>query len=345
MNSVGIPHNSQRLAWLDIARGIGIILVVAGHVERGLVSSNIAKSDVWSVLDLGIYTFHMPLFMLLAGLNVTTSLKKGKSSFLVSKIRSVILPYLIWSIIQGSLLIIFAGSTNNSMGLVDLFSIGWKPISPFWFLYALFVYFCIVTVTIDRYILILMGLCSIILADSFDPGSFVNLLCHHFLFFVIGATAGDWIKAWSPSRPTLILLAGMAGYFIGWQILAPDKTAYSSVTALPCAIMGMVVVLAIARMLDRSAPYLEWIGQRSMPIYVMHIIAASGSRIVLQKFGLTAEAPVYFLVGLASGVAFPLIAFTIMTKFGVTPIFGLGDRPKPVGRAQEHTASPRSPLP
>lgn len=45
----------ERLAWLDAAKGLGIILVVAGHVwTRG------ATRDA-------IYAFHMPLFFLLAG--------------------------------------------------------------------------------------------------------------------------------------------------------------------------------------------------------------------------------------------------------------------------------------
>jgi len=45
----------QRLAWLDAAKGLGIILVVIGHVwTRGPVRD-------------AIYAFHMPLFFLLAG--------------------------------------------------------------------------------------------------------------------------------------------------------------------------------------------------------------------------------------------------------------------------------------
>lgn len=45
----------QRLAWLDTAKGLGIVLVVTGHVwTRGEVRD-------------AIYAFHMPLFFLLAG--------------------------------------------------------------------------------------------------------------------------------------------------------------------------------------------------------------------------------------------------------------------------------------
>ncbi|HKR91678.1 acyltransferase family protein, partial [Novosphingobium sp.] len=56
----------KRVEWLDVARGIGIILVVMGHAERGLVNAHIATGQAWPTFDLAIYTFHMPLFMLLA---------------------------------------------------------------------------------------------------------------------------------------------------------------------------------------------------------------------------------------------------------------------------------------
>lgn len=38
------------------------------------------------MFDLGLYTFHMPLFMLLAGLNVTGSLRRGRRAFLRAKL-------------------------------------------------------------------------------------------------------------------------------------------------------------------------------------------------------------------------------------------------------------------
>jgi hypothetical protein len=54
--------SGRRIEWLDLARGIGVTLVVAGHAERGLVAAMIAKGSAWHLFDLGLYTFHMPLF-------------------------------------------------------------------------------------------------------------------------------------------------------------------------------------------------------------------------------------------------------------------------------------------
>ena len=56
-----------RKDWVDIARGIGIILVVYGHALRGHFP--LPHRPSWaSSQDAIIYSFHMPLFFVLAGL-------------------------------------------------------------------------------------------------------------------------------------------------------------------------------------------------------------------------------------------------------------------------------------
>ncbi|WP_162779036.1 acyltransferase family protein, partial [Klebsiella pneumoniae] len=60
----------MRETWVDYAKGIGIILVVFGHANRGLYSSGIYISpEIYHYLDNVIYSFHMPLFFFLSGGN------------------------------------------------------------------------------------------------------------------------------------------------------------------------------------------------------------------------------------------------------------------------------------
>lgn len=81
---------SERIEWVDILKGIAIILVVVGHMayEPGYVA-----------LQNGIYSFHMPLFMLLAGF--TTALSMGHSAsvgnFVHKRFIGIFIPYLVWS--------------------------------------------------------------------------------------------------------------------------------------------------------------------------------------------------------------------------------------------------------
>ena len=60
---------SGRLDWVDYAKGIGIILVVYGHVLIGIYNSKIdIPHSFYDYCQKFIYSFHMPLFFFLAGL-------------------------------------------------------------------------------------------------------------------------------------------------------------------------------------------------------------------------------------------------------------------------------------
>ena len=76
-------RNDSRDDVIDIAKGIGILLVVLGHINHG-----------W--LNHLIYLFHMPLFFFLSG----SSLIYARKGFRIgTKIRTIIVPYFTFSII------------------------------------------------------------------------------------------------------------------------------------------------------------------------------------------------------------------------------------------------------
>ena len=79
--------------WIDIARGIGIVAVLFGHLRLPYVVT-------W------IYTFHMPLFFFLSGCvhRQTDSFKE----FLHKKVKSVFIPY--W--VLGSVIWLFYATLN-----------------------------------------------------------------------------------------------------------------------------------------------------------------------------------------------------------------------------------------
>ncbi len=77
-------HNKERDRLIDVVKGIGILLVVLGHIIEG------------SVRDF-IYLFHMPLFFYLSG--STISLSKNKYD-VVKRMRSLLIPYFFFSFIS-----------------------------------------------------------------------------------------------------------------------------------------------------------------------------------------------------------------------------------------------------
>lgn len=116
-------HNvmdKQRLLWLDIAKAITIILMVLGHSSLPSTISNL------------IYVFHMPLFFIASGL--TTNWKNDRVlQFVVHKTRTIMLPFVIYSI----MLLILTQFTSEPVRLIDFIEKGWVSWA-LWFVIVLY---------------------------------------------------------------------------------------------------------------------------------------------------------------------------------------------------------------
>lgn len=76
-----MSDGSERLGWLDAAKGVGIVLVVIAHVW----TSGVVRD--------GIYAFHMPLFFLLAGYVASP---RPMGIFLKRQWSSLAVPYILF---------------------------------------------------------------------------------------------------------------------------------------------------------------------------------------------------------------------------------------------------------
>jgi fucose 4-O-acetylase-like acetyltransferase len=316
----------ERVAWIDAARGVGIILVVMGHVERGLVSAGIAKDPSWLALDYTLYTFHMPLFFLLAGLNARHSVERGAKPFLLNKLVTIVFPYFLWSLLQGVVLVAASSLTNNKADMGSLLSIGWKPMSQFWFLYALML--CNIVLAITKYrprLLAVLSVTALIGSQFVADGNIIERFLFSLPFFLIGVALAPSAKTWgqvAPSVLSLLLWAAFGG--VVWLTRTYNGPDFASLGVLPATALGIWAMVATARML--SGPVLAGatlLGAASMSIYVMHIVAAAGLRIVLSKLGAPPEAWLYFLLCSVVGLIAPLAAHKVLERFGLLPALGL----------------------
>src|SRR5215208_2174678 len=91
---------SKRIGYLDVARGIGILLVVLGHNDFGAISPFFQQV---------IYSFHIPLFFFLAGYFINTEL--SFFDYFKKRFHSVLKPYLFTLF-----LIYFASVSFEKMG-------------------------------------------------------------------------------------------------------------------------------------------------------------------------------------------------------------------------------------
>lgn len=313
-----------RTAWIDAARGLGITLVVLGHAERGMVAAGIAHGTTWTWMDYGIYTFHMPLFFVLAGLNVPASLAKGQLRFLEAKLWTVAYPYVLWSLIQGSILVALSSYTNGQAQVSDLLSVGWRPTAQFWFLYVLMACQLAGMALEPRpRMLAAAALVSFATSTALVRGGLTEQMLHALPFFAAGVLISKCRLSWGSG-----LLRGSAAV-IGFAVVIPlsgrlDGLNFDAALALPASICGIVLLVSLARSLTGMALRAACLlGRASMTIYVMHILAAAGTRIALTRLHIESD-PWLCLIGCtAAGIAAPLAAHAVLARWRLLTPLGL----------------------
>lgn len=111
----------QRIAYIDLVKGIGILCVLFGHL---IPNDGIVKP--------AIYSFHMPLFFIVTGI----LLKKESIQIKVSKkFHQVIIPYIVWGLIFSSFsfskLALILYGTNESLIIAGSNGMLWFLVASF----------------------------------------------------------------------------------------------------------------------------------------------------------------------------------------------------------------------
>ena len=123
------------LHWVNSAKGIGVVLVIVGHL---LYSSNL------QMLNKFIYAFHMPLFFILSGY---VQGKITNNEYIVKKFRRILLPFINFAIIgflSFGLLLLYKGNPLLVVLIDSFYVLGKISNHPLWFLIVLFetYFFC-----------------------------------------------------------------------------------------------------------------------------------------------------------------------------------------------------------
>lgn len=314
----------RRVAWLDTAKGLGIVLVVYGHAYRGLATVGIEAPDSpLRVVDYAIYSFHMPLFLFLAGLCAGPSLAKGTKRFWTAKLLLLLYPYLLWSMLQGTMQIAFSRFANNHPSIETLLGILWWPIEQFWFLYALL--WCHAAFTVLRRLSYgpLLAMAASLLVSTFyaAPGT-VSTVIWAFFYYALGIVLGRHVQGLG--RSSWILVLGLWGVF-AIIVSGALVTGMRDAAALPAALCGIAATIALSQRLGERSGALRLLGYLSMSIYVMHVLATAAARTVMLKALHIESVPVQLLLGTAAGLALPVAAHILLSRTGLLPWLGLSN--------------------
>jgi fucose 4-O-acetylase-like acetyltransferase len=318
----------SRLLWIDVAKGIGICLVVFGHATNGLVTAGVLHWEApLKHVFYFIYTFHMPLFFFISGITVRRSLQKGTLEFITGKARHILYPYFVWSVIQGLSQLTLSDQLNTPYGTGALYGIFLHPIGHFWFLYILMMYHLLAAAAGGRSsILIPVSIIGLFVYSDFSR---IPSLGAYYLFsYVAGIVLHDVAsrsiaKLRYPGTVGFLSLAACA--FLAMWAASATGWDYVNPLNLPATAFGIFGVLALSKLAETSAnsTILAYLGRLSLSIYVMHVMAAAGTRIILVNLHLVQDPYALLALCTASGVILPVIAHKIFDQLNLLRLLGL----------------------
>jgi fucose 4-O-acetylase-like acetyltransferase len=317
----------QRIAWIDAARGIGIVLVVFGHVMRSLIAQGIAPDDrLHRLVDSLIYDFHMPLFFVLSGLFARPPAAGQRWPFLRGLIQGIAYPYLLWSLVQGLLVIGAGAHASHPVGWTALAAILWDPIAQFWFLYMLLLMQALLLVP-GRFTLLALVPVGMAAAIWCDSEIMIVRLGYDLPFFAAGLyLAAPRATAWLDDGRRAVALA-----IVAWLIFAllflvsphgggKGMVAHAAHWAMGLA--GAAGTMAVARLIAAYAKPLLALGRASMPIYLLHVMAAAALRTLLLLYWPDAGEGVYAVILMLIGLLVPYAVFRASERWGVDRLLG-----------------------
>jgi fucose 4-O-acetylase-like acetyltransferase len=265
-----MPDTKQRIEWIDIAKGLGIIMVIAGHTIA-------LRYSQW------LYAFHLPLFFFLSGL-VYNQLKYNNYVFFAKvKAKQILLPWVVFFLIALIFCLIIPQWRENlsiHQILVELYTTNSNNIqnSSIWYLICMFVAFNLfyftnkikhtknaIALFILAAILFLWIKKILLLSSTFIPlpGARLPFKMDSAMLALVFLAVANWnkdrfmkfVSAWKYGWGGAILLAVVlfgASVFNGWTNMNSLDCGRIPLLYYPIAFLGIFVVCIFSKLISET---------------------------------------------------------------------------------------------
>lgn len=267
-----------QLLWMHSLRGLAIVLVVLFHADIHAYPGEMRAPLPVALFNVALEPLRMPLLVFLSGMLVPRSLGKGRRPYLAGKLRGVLYPYVVWTLLLVATTWVVQVATSSDVQWGLALNALANPLGHMWFLAYLMVFYVVALVT--RWVPAgLVGIAA--LAAPLVPAvSEVGYRPFAMLgFFMLGvAAAGAWkgpLEAALDSRflrlvGPVALLATVAISCWAWLAGAPLNP--SDVRIAPLVLPTILWMMQIFRGIQTvgDSKILVGIGRQSIVYYVAH---------------------------------------------------------------------------
>lgn len=337
----------ERDGFVDIVRGIAILMVIFGHT---ISNNNIIEYEN-SFLFKIVFSLQMPLFMLISGYCTKFSKKIDNINdymcYLAKRTLTYILPFFVWTIIK------YLVSFNSQNVFQYLLSLAYNMDSGYWFLFSLWS-IClifgtssyignkiksndIVKVLIICVLNIIMLVPLLILA-KYQGINFLGIkyTAYYILFFLVGyifVNLKDRINVETYKKiEQITFLICLCAYFVlsvFFNVYLIGETIIELIIRFSLSITGCVVLIVFLNSIREKitkSKFLIMCGRESLGIYVIHSFFLNLMQLPENTFLFSSEGLLVSIVNFVVCVAISSLIVCIININKLTKLIFFGKK-------------------
>ena len=282
-----IGGGGKRLDYNDLAKALGMLTIMWGHIRLGDWSNSF------------VYAWHIPLFFFLSGMVFKKEKYADFKIFISKKVKSLLIPYAIFSLLTWIVWAAFAYVTHSS---VESY---WMPLAetviaqgsggflvhnvPLWFVTCLFVmevmYYFIASIKKAGIVIVTIGMavisyCMITYFDGWDvtllPWN-IEVACLGLPIYAAGHLVvqkwghqqmQDWVRGHKGMSLLLAIVFAtivMVGSHFNGSISFGHAELHNPLIAYACSFMGVAMMLIICMLLastkacTENVKWMQWL--------------------------------------------------------------------------------------
>lgn len=331
------PYEAERIAWVDAAKGMCIILVVMMHSVLG-VGEAMGGEGFMHVAVAFAAPFRMPDFFLISGLFLARVIDRDWRSYADKRVVHFLYFYLLWLLIQTAFK---AGSfmENGPIGILEHLALSLvQPFSTLWFVYMLAIFSVATKLLRGLPAWALLGLGAALEIAPIHTGAIlVDEFAARFVYFLGGyllATRIFRLADWALANKGLALAGlGLWALLNGWLALTPSgipghEGALASLpfVSLFAGSIGAVAMILISALLARTlvGGALSHAGRHAIAVYLAFFLPMAATREILIRVGIVEDVGMVSLIVTVAAVVAPLVLERIVRN---TPLNFIFERP------------------
>lgn len=335
----------QRDPAIEALRGIAVILMVAGHVIGGgnpNFGLHVARASIWDYSYFALVDIRMPLFTLISGYvyaMLPVANRQAYPRLVKAKSRRLLLPLITISTLLYTAKRLIPG-VNSDDHHIAFWQIYFFQFEYLWFLQSIFLIFLVVGI-LDSFGLlgsrahwsIATAVAAVVFVvvhvpadvDVFTLSGALRLLPFFLLGYGLRRHGVLDLRGASAALLALVFAGAFALRLLAvFGAYRPGEMANKAIS-VAVGVGALVLIYSARNMLNTRL--LAWIGGFSFGIYLLHVFATAGSRVILVHLGVHSVLAL-FIVGVLLGVAAPIVFQLLFGDVWFVRTCMLGERAK-----------------